>query len=130
VVYYAQLPNPKLRVAVHVGAGVVPWVDANVQWGIRGGSFLSYGKRHRIVLGVLGGTIDWQTFGLHYQALESRQVFGVGVGAGYEFMSKSGFYLRSTVGPALAVFPKVPFRDRELELVWRGNLLAVGYKLW
>ena len=130
VVYYAQLPGPKLRVAFHVGAGVFPWVDENVRWGVRGGSFVSYGRRHRLVVGVLGGTMDWQTFTLHGQELESEQVFGVGMGAGYEFMAEAGFYLRATVGPALEIFPKVPFRDRAVELIWQGNLLTLGYKLW
>jgi hypothetical protein len=130
VVYYAQLPNPKLRVALHIGAGVSPWVDETVAWGVRGGSFVSYGRRHRLVLGVLGGTLDWLTFVLHSQTLASKQVFGVGVGLGYEFMTEAGFYLRATVGPALEIFPEVPLRDREVALVWRGNLLTMGYKLW
>ncbi|HEY6880322.1 MAG TPA: hypothetical protein VI299_20000 [Polyangiales bacterium] len=130
VIYYAQLPHPKLRVAVHVGAGALPWGDGYVQWGVRGGSFLAYGKRHRLVLGVMGGTVDWQSFRLHYQVLESRPIFGVGVGVGYEFMTASGFYLRATIGPALEVIPRVPFRDRSTDLIWRGNLLTVGYKLW
>jgi hypothetical protein len=130
VLYYAQLPNPKLRVAFHVGAGVYPWPNVGVSWGVRGGSFVSYGKRHRLVFGVMGGTIDWQAFGLHSRTLETRQVFGVGVGLGYEFMTESGFYLRATVGPALEVYRKVPFFDREVALVWRGNLLSMGYKLW
>ncbi|MDB4974970.1 MAG: hypothetical protein JWN48_3311 [Myxococcaceae bacterium] len=130
LVYYVQLPNPRLHWAFHVGAGLVPAPDPQLRWGVRGGTFLSIGKRHRFLVGVIGGTMGWQTFGLHYERLAVEQVFGVGLSLGYELMTDRGLYLRVSVGPALAISSKLPFREREVDLVWRGNLISLGYKLW
>src|SRR4051812_48968587 len=103
LVYYVQLPNPILHWAFHVGAGVVPLPEPQVRWGVRVGSFLSIGKRHRFLVGVTGGTMTWQSFSLHYAHLDVQQIFGVGLSLGYELMTDEGLYLRISVGPGLAI---------------------------
>jgi len=130
LIYYLQLPSPRVRFALHAGMGLLPWRDPDIRWGTRGGGFFSYGVRNRFVIGATGGTMDWQTFGLHGRALASRQEYGLGFEIGYEFMSPFGFYARASIGPGVAFSRETPLRERDAHLVWRGNLLSIGYKLW
>jgi len=130
--YYLQTQKPRWRVALHAGAGT--WAPvaspARDAWGVRGGAFLAYGKRHRLVLGLSAGTIGWSTLTLHSTSVAALPLWGAGLAVGWEWMTRRGFYMRATLGPTFYVFPQQPLRDRRAELSFEGNLLSLGYKLW
>ena len=130
LIYYLQLREPRLRVAFHAGAGVLPaqW-DGVPLWGLTGGSFLGYGKRNRLVVGLIGGTMDWTTFNEHGQKLAAQQILGVGLSAGWELMTRAGLFVRGSLGPAVGVKREVPLQPRETYL-WFVFSTSVGYKLW
>jgi hypothetical protein len=130
VLYYLQLKEPRMRVAFHVGAGYLPNVAEDVPlWGITGGSFFGYGKRNRLVVGLIGGTLDWLSFSPHGETLAARQLFGLGLSAGWELMTRRGFFVRGSVGPALTIVPEVPLAAREAN-AWFVFSTSIGYKPW
>jgi hypothetical protein len=130
VIYYLQLSQPRLRVALHAGAGFLPEFDAGPRhWGMTGGAFLAFGKRNRLVVGLIGGTLAWETYYLYGQELASRQVLGLGVCAGWELVTRRGFYVRGDVGPALMVERETPLEERNPGATVIIST-SLGYKLW
>jgi hypothetical protein len=128
--YYAQFPSERVRVVAHAGGGVLYDDSGSFVGGARGGLFLAYGLRHRLVLGVYGGTLDAQSYALHGVVIGQRRENGVGFSAGWEWMHETGLYVRATVGPAVAFVPDTGLLQRSHRLLWQGNFFAVGYKLW
>lgn len=130
--YYLQTQSPRLRVALLAGAGSAAFLvsPAKGGWGVRGGGFLAYGKRHRLVVSLSAGTIDWTTYSLHNTTVAVQQLWGAGLGLGWEWMTRCGFYMRATLGPSFYVRPQQPLQDRSTELGFEANVLSLGYKLW
>jgi hypothetical protein len=128
VLYYQQLPHPRWRLALHVGAGSLePGIGS--AFGLNTGGFVAFGKRNRLTLGVHLGIENATTWRLHGVRWAQKPVFGAGVGIGYELMTKRGFMLRLNVGPGFFITPDSPFFGRELRNRWDGNL-TLGWKLW
>ena len=131
--YYFQLPSPGLRVAIRGGAGLMPSLSgdsARASWGASLGAFVAYGRRHRLVVGLSGGVRDRESWVLHGTWLGTRPMPSVWLDLGWEYMSSSGFFIRSTVGPALVIRTEVPLRERETMVGMAANPLSMGYKLW
>jgi hypothetical protein len=132
--YYLQVPDSRLRVAVHAGVGGV-WLFSNrsdSRWrpGFTGGVSGTFGRRQRFLFDLWGGTTNgYQALSLHGEPYEDwRPLYGLGLNLGWEWVSRGGFIMRSSLGPAFAFNPRI-YRDVG---AWglSGNLLTLGYKLW
>jgi hypothetical protein len=115
--YYLQLPNDRWRVAPLVGIGVFPGISSA---GYAGGLMALFGKRHRMVMELLaapyaaeGGT--WT---------KDRYWYGVGLLAGYEWMTWYGLVVRSAVG--IAYRPELSDQPINLAI----NVISLDYKIW
>jgi hypothetical protein len=131
LLYYFQLPAPRWRVALHLGAGATPSSDAELgtQWGMNGGAFFGFGRRHRLVFGAEAGTLDWSTLFLHGAAVDMRQVPGMCVSVGWEWMSSFGLFTRGSIGPAMTIERASPLQDRDI-WPWFVGGWVLGYKPW
>ncbi|HEX6242500.1 MAG TPA: hypothetical protein VFZ61_16420 [Polyangiales bacterium] len=132
LLYYFQLPSPRWRIAIHLGAGVypVPEGDLGLPWGVNGGTFAAFGRHHRLVFGIEAGTLGWSTFRLHGTPMALRQHGGAGASVGWEWMSSFGMFTRFSVGPAfVAEYTDTPLQDRAWEPTFVGGWV-LGYKPW
>jgi hypothetical protein len=129
LVYYLQLPSPRMRVALHAGAGGAPRLIAQDAWSVVGGVFFAYGKHNRLVVGASAGTQAWDSFYLHGARLASRPTYGASLDVGFEWMSSFGLFLRTTIGPNLMVGKETPL-ERGKVYPWFSGSLVIGYKLW
>jgi hypothetical protein len=130
LLYYLQLENPRLRVALHAGAGGVPSAIAGERsFGVSGGAFLGFGRRHRLVVGLSAGTQNWTDFSLHGVTLAVQPNYGGALTVGWEWMTRRGFFMRMGLGPAFYVTAEAPLLAREVHASLNGTL-AIGYKLW
>jgi hypothetical protein len=71
----------------------------------------------------------YQELSLHGEYARTwRPLYGIGLNVGWEWVSRRGFIMRSSIGPAYAFFPRM---YREVGAwTFSGNLLTLGYKLW
>jgi hypothetical protein len=130
VLYYFQLQNPRLHVALHAGAGGVPSAIAGERsFGVAGGAFFGFGRRHRFVAGISGGTQDWWHFSLHGEHIDTRPLYGAALLVGWELVTQKGFLLHTRIGPSFYVEPETPLTAREVQPSING-VVAIGYKLW
>jgi hypothetical protein len=131
LLYYFQLPSPRWRVALHLGAGGIPVPDDPFpRWGMNGGAFFGMGRHHhRLVVGVEAGTVAWATYSLHGASMAMRQVPGIGASVGWEWMSSFGLFVRGSVGPAIMIERGSPLQDRDVS-PWFVASWVLGYKPW
>ena len=131
LLYYFQLPSPRWRVALHLGAGGVPSTDkeAGARWGMNGGTFFGFGRHHRLVFGVEAGTAAWSTYTLHGASQARRQEPAVGAWVGWEWMASFGMFTRGSVGPAIMIERASPLDDRVVS-PWFVASWVLGYKPW
>ncbi|MDB4985964.1 MAG: hypothetical protein JWN04_1142 [Myxococcaceae bacterium] len=112
---YVQMPSERWRLAVHGGVG---WYSGQARGA--GGVMTSFGRRHRLVLSLLGAPSAYKD----KAGGKTRVVYGAGALAGYEWMASSGFALRTTLG----VLYRPTLQGHSLGLAI--NLLSVDYKFW
>lgn len=125
--YYLQVPDSRFRFALHAGTGTT-FMFSESRWGGAGGVTASFGRRHRLLLDVYTSALGAQSLALHTRVEDVRILYGVGVSVGWEWIARSGVYVRSSIGPSFMFLPRI---HRELgELGFSLQVLAVGYKIW
>jgi hypothetical protein len=132
--YYFQIPDSRFRVAVHAGVGG-HWAGTNAvedRWRLAGSGGVSgtFGRRQRFLFDLWGAPTGVnQHLSLHGEtAKEWRPLYGIGLNLGWEFVSRRGFVMRSSIGPAYAFHPRIFGEIGRWNV--SGNLLTLGYKLW
>jgi hypothetical protein len=122
--YHIQWPERRLSLRPHVGVG---WFDASVP-GHAAGIAGAFGRRHRVIVDVQLATFGVQQLVLYGEELEDKLIYGIGLAAGWEWLSRSGFFVRASIGPAFAFLP--PLYQRAEAYSVNLNLIELGAKLW
>jgi len=124
--YYVAWPNLRLGVMPHAGIGLAAYREANpaLSVGVAG----SFGRSHRLVVDFSLTGVGAQDLTLYGERLDAKTVYGVGLLVGWEWLSKSGFFVRANLGPAYAFLP--PLYPRSEAWTVTFNLLSIGAKLW
>jgi len=126
VAYYFAWPQKRLGLMPHAGLGWTTVSDTGPSLSVGlGGSF---GRRNRLVVDVQLASVGTQELTLHGELLDTKQVYGVGLLVGWEWLSWSGFFVRANAGPAFAFLP--PLYQRSEGWTIQGNLLSMGVKAW
>ncbi len=126
VAYYLAWPRKRLGLMPHAGLGWTAVSDSGPSLSIGlGGSF---GRRNRLVVDVQFATLGTQTLTLHEERLDTEQLYAVGLLVGWEWLSRSGFFVRANVGPGFVFLP--PLFQRSEGWTVRGNLVSMGVKAW
>jgi hypothetical protein len=122
--YYVQWPERRLSLRPHVGVG---WLDARMP-GHAAGIAGSFGRRHRLIVDVQLATLGAQPLVLYEEELDEKLIYGVGLAAGWEWLSRSGFFVRASIGPAFLFLPPLYQRAEAFDI--NLNLIELGAKLW
>ena len=87
-----------------------------------------FGRQHRLVLDLQISGQGTQELRLYGEHLDAKVIYGVGLVAGWEWLSRSGFFVRGNAGAAFMFLP--PFYHRSEGWTVTGNLLSTGVKVW
>jgi len=131
VAYYVPIPDSRFWLTPYFGAGGGVCTGESTSSCATGGAvgaMGAWGRTHRIIVDVFYSAIGAISPNLHGTYLPVVPVYGVGVAAGYEYMARSGFFLRGDLGVAYATSP--PLALGEMTLVPTATLIGLGYKLW
>lgn len=115
--YYFQLPDERWRIAPHVGVGFLPGIEGA---GYAGGLMTLFGRRHRLVLDLLAAPFA----AAGSTGRDGKRWYGLGLVAGYEWMARYGFAIRSTLGVAY----RPELSDEPINLAI--NVISMDYKFW
>jgi hypothetical protein len=134
VAYYLELPRSRFRVAPYAAAGSVLWSfgpvypDDGWHTGATAGLLASWGHRHRITVDLYYGAVGTTSLSLHGEAPDTELEWGPGAAVGYEYLARSGFFLRTSFGLHYVV--TAPILALEDRIAFGGTFVGLGYKLW
>ncbi len=124
--YYLTWPAKRLGLMPHAGVGAAFYREASPAFSLGiGGSF---GRRHRLVVDLQVTGVSAQSLTLYGERLDAKPIYGLGFLVGWEWLSRSGFFMRGNLGPAFAFLPDLYQRSEALEVTF--NLLSAGVKVW
>ncbi len=124
--YYFQWPRERLSLRPYASAGWLFFTGFNA--GYAGGVVGTFGREHRLVVDLHGGTFATRTLALYGVRLDEAPVYGVGLGVGWEWLTASGFFLRASVGPAYTFLPPIYQASEGWSVT--VNPVEIGVKLW
>lgn len=124
--YYLRFDGSRFGVMPHAGLGYVGVSGVGPGWSVGVGG--SFGRSHRLVLDLNLSTVGAQELTLYDTTIDAKAIYGLGLTAGWEWLSKSGFFMRANIGPVFAFLPPLYRRSEGWSVT--GNLLSLGVKLW
>lgn len=91
--YYVQLPRSRMRVAPYAAIGAHCGSD-DCTTGKMFGLLGSWGRKHRLLVDMFAGTVTARTISAHGESGVTQGYWGMGIAAGYEYMTFDGFFVR------------------------------------
>jgi hypothetical protein len=80
------------------------------------------------VIDAFYGTVTAYSLSMHGESATAKGYSGVGLAAGYEFMTLGGFFVRGDVGAVYAFGPPILAPQHRFHPAF--TLVGVGYKFW
>ena len=124
--YYVTWPDKRLGVMPHAGAGAAFYSEAAPAFSI--GVAGTFGGRHRLIIDLQLTGVSAQRLTLHGAQLDAKTIYGLGVLVGWEWLSRSGFFMRANLGPVFQFLP--PLYQRSEAISFSANVLSMGVKIW
>ena len=127
VSYDQRLPGRiPLHAVPYACAGISPDLDRFSGIGFGAGASLVYGWGHRAILDLHYGIQRQELLHLHGTFITSNQIYGVHIGAGYEYLFDMGLYLRLLPGLIHPVARYTPGTES-----WGLSIsIGAGWKAW
>jgi hypothetical protein len=125
--YLQRLPGGlPLHAVPYVCAGISPDFDRFSGIGFCVGASVVYGRSHRAILDGHYGIQRQELLHLHGTFVTSNQIYGVHIGAGYEYLFDMGLYLRLLPGLIHPVARYTPGTES-----WGLSIsVGLGWKAW
>src|SRR4051794_23193304 len=109
------------RLSAFLGLGFTPWIEGDVSGltfaaGLRG---YTRGNRHRGFLEISVSEIALESAAMGTSAVASKQLYGPGLQAGYQYSALSGFTLMGSFGVGYALEGAQPLVGLGFGYTWR-----------
>src|SRR6185295_5831769 len=127
--YYFQLPRSIFRMTPYAGIGAALCPAESSAACTTGGVFgvmAAWGRRHRFMVDAFYGTVGTSYFSFHGEMPDTDRVWGAGLAIGYEYMARSGFFVRTDAGASYALGPPIWAPKDRFSIAL--TLIGVGYK--